>query len=181
MKALAFDPGAHCGWTAARQEKLGHLPEALGVGVLDRGVAEGRDDRVAEALELLMRFKPDVVFVETVNFVYAREGFGADMGGHLVRAARLGGRLYQLAEDHGFPVAEVAAERWRKCIVGNARAENSQIKQVVLVRYGNWPKVSNNHERDGGGLCLFGLEAVLRVGSEAFTSDTLKIAVEAFS
>lgn len=181
LKALAFDPGAHCGWTAARLEKFGHLHEALGIGQLDRVSESGRDLRVAEALDLLMRFQPDVVFVETVLFVVPRPGMGSDMAGHLSRTARLGGRLYQLAEDHGFAVAEVTAERWRKVIAGHAQADNARIKQSVLSHYGNWPRQSNNHERDAGGLCAFGLEAALRVfrNGTPLTSETLQAAVEA--
>jgi Holliday junction resolvasome RuvABC endonuclease subunit len=181
VKALAFDPGAHCGWTAAQQLVPGQRPEALGVGILDRKLPSGSDARVAEALELMARFQPDVIFVETVLFVVPRAGLGADMAGHLSSSARLGGRIYQAAEDHGYPVAEVTAERWRKCIVGNARAENADIKRVVLVRYSNWPGRTNNHERDAGGLCAFGLEAALMARRAAFTSELLQNAVEALS
>lgn len=181
MKALSFDPGAHCGWTAAHADKLGQLPEALGIGILDRTHTSGRDARVAEALDLLLRFQPDVVFVETVHFVVPRPGMGSDMAGHLSSAARLGGRLYQLAYDHGFAVAEVTAERWRKIIAGSAQAENARIKGAVLLRYGNWPTTSNNHERDAGGLCAFGLEAAIRAfrNGAPLTSEALQAAVEA--
>lgn len=162
MKGMSFDPGKYCGWSAGQQRVLGERANLLGCGILDRGFSAGRDDRVEEALDLLMRFQPDVVFVETVSFVVPREGFGTDMAGNLVRAATLGGRLYQLAKDHGFEVHEVAAEAWRKAIVGKSTAENAEIKPLVIVRYLNWPPVSNNHERDAGGLLSYGLERELR-------------------
>ncbi len=162
MKGVSFDPGADCAWSAGELAKPGQRVHLLGMGVLDRGIAEGRDDRVAEARDLLARFNPDVVLVETVLFVVDRAGLGAHMAGHLVRAARLGGRLYQLAEDHGFAVEEVAAETWRRFVVGKSTAENAEIAPVVKMRFANWPKKSNNHERDAGGLLVYGLERALR-------------------
>lgn len=174
MKGMSFDPGAHCGWAAGEQHRPGERVEALGCGVLDRGISDGIDDRVAEAYDLIARFRPDVILVETVSFVFPREGFGPDMAGNLVRASRLGGRIYQLSEDHGYPTAEVSAEQWRKAIVGKASPENNEITPVIMARYLNWPKRSNNHERDAGGLLAFGLDAVLRTRARIITSALLR-------
>lgn len=162
MKGMSFDTGKHCAWTAGRLDMPGARVELLGCGELDRGFDQGRDDRVAEALDLLVRFEPDIVFVETVFDVFEREGLTANMAGHLVRAARLGGRIYQLAEDHGFRAEEIAAETWRLRIVGKRSPENREITPVVKLRFLNWPKSSNNHERDAGGLLAYGLDKALR-------------------
>lgn len=160
MRGLSFDPGASCGFVVADHVSPGSRATLVACGVLDHGTDS---ERIAEAFALLTKYAPDVIFVESVHFVVPRAGFGSDMAGHLVRAAKLGGRLMQLAMDHGFAAEEVSAEEWRKCMVGTATPENAEIAPVILMRFSNWPQRSNNHERDAGGLCLYGLERALRL------------------
>lgn len=162
MKALAFDPGKHAGWAVADLAAAGARGVAVACGILDRGIADGRDERVAEGIDLIARHCPDLVLVETVDFVVARERFGADMAGHLVRAARLGGRLFQAAIDHGFEAQEVSAEEWRRALTGTGQPENKAIAEVIRLRYANWPAKSNNHERDAAGLALYGADRAMR-------------------
>jgi hypothetical protein len=157
---MSFDPGAHCAFVVADHVSPGSRAKLVACGILDHGTD---NERIAEAFALLTKYAPDVVFVEAIRFVVPRAGFSTDMAGHLLFAAKLGSRILQLALDHGFAAEEVSAEEWRKCMVGSATPENAEITPVILMRYANWPKQSNNHERDAGGLCLYGLERALRL------------------
>ncbi len=156
MKAMGFDPGKRAAWLAMERAKVG-AGLVLGCGMLDRIGPLGEDQRVAEAVDFMIRFEPEVVGVETVTDVYAREGFGPHMAGHLLRAARLGGRIFQAATDHGFHAVEITAERWRKWLVNSRQARNPKIRQAMRVRFKNWPG-GNEHEADAGGVALMAAE-----------------------
>lgn len=159
MRGLSFDPGERCAFVVGDQACAGQKATLISCGILDRA---SDDARIAEAHGLLVKYEPDIVFVETVGFVVARVGFSPDMAGHLVAATELAGRLRQLALDHGFVAEKIRAEEWRKQIVGTATPTNAQITPVIRLRFHNWPAQSNNHERDAGGLFLYGIERALR-------------------
>ena len=162
MRSIGFDPGKHAGWTALELPRAGARANLLGRGILSRGIADGIDHRVEEALELMLRFEIDLVGVEAVDFVVGRKGFGPNMAGHLMRAARLGARIYQVALDHGFAAENVTAELWRRWLVGSPQADNPAIAATMRVRIADGSSRSNNHERDGSGVALFVAERALR-------------------
>jgi len=155
MRVIGFDPGAHLGWVALDVARPGARAAWIAAGVL-RGEA-----RVRLALELYIEHQPDAVIVEAVEAVYGRDRFGAGMASALLAAERLGGRLYQLAEDHGIPAHTITAAQWRKAITGNGRATDEAIKAAILLRCAGWPKRSNAHERDAAGVAIVGAEQVI--------------------
>jgi len=163
VKALGYDPGSKKPGWCALEAVTGARVVLLGCGILDRRGPKGEDQRVEEALDHFPRFQPDLIGVETVDHVFGRKGFGPHMAGHLLRAGRQGARIYQAAIDHGYDAHEVAAEAWRRWLVGSPQADNPAILATVRVRVRGWPADATNHEADAAGVALFVLSrAMLR-------------------
>jgi Holliday junction resolvasome RuvABC endonuclease subunit len=161
VRAFGLDPGKSAAWLVLDLASPGARARLLGCGTLDRGIAEGRDDRPEEAIDLFARFEVDVVGVETVDFVAGREGFGPHMAGHLVRAGRIGAKVYQAAKDYGYRAHEYEAEAWRRWLVGSAQSGNPAILATMKVRLIGFPADATDHEADAGGVALFTAERAL--------------------
>lgn len=155
MRAFGLDPGKNAAWFVLDLEAPMMRARGIACGTLDRGIADGRDERADEAVEILGRYEVEVVGIETVEFVVGREGFGPHMAGHLLRAARIGGKVYQGARCYGYDVRELEAEVWRRWLVGSAQAGNPSILATMKTRVVGFPADATDHEADAAGVALF--------------------------
>lgn len=111
----------------------------------------------------------DVLAIERVQgLVYSSKGNGAS--GHLIETADFAGELRGTGRtiarfgDGSKRVTSFTAREWRKAIVGKPNPENREVTPVVLRMVNGWPKRSNNHERDAGGVAIFGALVVANFG-----------------
>lgn len=131
MLALGIDPGTlHLGWGLVSREgsRLRHLAH----GVIHLQGARPLSARllgIADALtELMATHRPEVASVESLFFHKDPQA-----------AAKLGharGVVLLCAERAGVPIAEYAPARVKRTIVGNGRADKSQVAHMVRVMLG---------------------------------------------
>lgn len=106
---------------------------------------------------------PFVVTVERADKAIARHGFGSNMGTGIVRASWLGGEIASIARSifGARNVWTVNEEKWRNALIGGAprardEKEDHVIARVLPSAISGWPESSNNHNRDSGGVAVFG-------------------------
>ena len=158
-RVAGFDGGKKTGWSVLDVPMHAHeLPVFVACGILDRS------RRAEEAGEIIRRYGVELVGLERVLNVHPKDGgIGASMASHLLRAAEITGEIRNEARHCGCPVNWCQAREWRKVIVGKANAEPARITAAIKLRIPGWPRVSNGHERDGGGVALWtGLTAEIR-------------------
>ena len=152
MKVLGIDPGGSTGW--ALLDTTDPTPARyLASGELDA------DDPPAHLARLLAEHRPELVAIEKVGSVYAKDGFGTRMAGNLYDAGWTGGRLYDRAAALGYHVVTVEAPDVRRAFQVRAPKgkANAMVECVLRLRVPSWPPPlkTNNHERDAALAALF--------------------------
>jgi Holliday junction resolvasome RuvABC endonuclease subunit len=153
---LALDPGMTTGYAAVRSpgDKL---------MVLGSDRTEKRDEILGLARDLIKRVEPEVVLVETIDGYLHGDTAGAKLL-HLTRAADFGGAVIGLCAGLGVPCVGVSARTWRRALTGRVSPTNPEIAVALatILRRNGLDK-TNNHERDGLGLALYGARSPQRV------------------
>jgi Holliday junction resolvasome RuvABC endonuclease subunit len=146
---LAFDPGMTTGYAAVRSPG-----DQLAVLGSDR--TETRDEILGLARDLIKRVEPEVVLVEAIDGYNHGDTAGAKLM-HLTRAADFAGSVIGLCAGLGVRCVGVSARTWRRTIVGQTSPTNAEIAVALstILRRNGLDK-TNNHERDGLGLALYG-------------------------
>lgn len=75
-------------------------------------------------------------------------------------AAGMARAAYEITRDVRQGLSEVPAPEWRRWIVGKPNASNAEVAVAVKARIPSWPKQSNNHERDAGGMAIYAAQVV---------------------
>lgn len=79
----------------------------------------------------------------------------AARGPELLRAAKVGGALVQVAKARGIQVVETNATEVRKALCRRPNAGDAEVKMMVYLRVIDWPKISNSHQRDAAAAAVF--------------------------
>ncbi|MGE0792468.1 MAG: crossover junction endodeoxyribonuclease RuvC [Sandaracinaceae bacterium] len=155
MIIVAFDPGAPTtGWCAvdARGGKGRPVTTTFWAG----GVVESQPQAIHELLATRQRVdveRIDVVAVERLEgFAFPSKGPGIVSG--LIAGSRAAGVTAAIAWSLGIRVVEMTANTWRRLVLGRPAATDALIANVIPRLVHGWPKRSNVHVRDAGGLAL---------------------------
>lgn len=147
-RILAFDPGStRSGWCLVVSNDARPV-------VVDFVAAGEVDSTSPEVCALLGELQPGVVAVEVLRGI-AYPAKGAGIVGNLASASFAAGLIAGLATpvcDEA--VVEMTAREWRGSVLGKPNASDQAIAVVVPRLVRGWPKRSNVHERDAGGLAL---------------------------
>lgn len=146
---LGLDPGSSStGW--ALVDTRGGAGRPIITTYLDAGAVASTAEMVAG---LLSMYSPDAVAVEKLEGIaYASKGPGIVAG--LVSSAHAAGVIVGVASALGHHVEQLTARDWRRLVLGQPAATDQQIARVIPTLVRGWPKRSNVHERDAGGVAL---------------------------
>lgn len=103
--------------------------------------------------------------VEFSDQLHVQHGAGEAaqfIGTELIRASWIWVLVYERATRAGIRVRRVRAATWRAKVAGRARKHRGEaelIPAAVRAGFANWPgpRVTNDHERDAGGIVLYDL------------------------
>ena len=140
MIVLGYDPGAATGWSVVDCSKPA-APRLVSFGVADGAPEELPVGAIG------------LVAVETVVSVYSRERFGAGMATALVNAARIEGRIIEMAKRAGIAVVQCTAGDWRKALTGKRAPSDAEVKARLGLRLA-LPRCSA-HVRDAVGVAIY--------------------------
>lgn len=144
---LALDPGStSSGWCLVEASRS----RAINVRALAMGEVESTPNALRE---LLVERLPDVVAVEVLRGI-AYPSKGAGIVGNLVSSSFAAGVIVGLARAFELAVVEMPAVQWRRAVLGKANASDREIAWTIPRLVDEWPKRSNAHERDAGGLAV---------------------------
>lgn len=150
MIITGFDPGSNkTGWCSLDVRGGGTVP--VEATFFEAGIVASEPYELAELLRAL---KPEVVAIEKLEGFAFGGGKGPGVVSALVASSRVAGMLSGLAYAAQIEAVEMTALVWRKLVIGNASAKDVQIADVVPARVHGWPKRSNAHTRDAGGVAL---------------------------
>lgn len=142
MIVLGIDTGSS--ETAYARIRLGERgAEFEGCGIVEstravlRGVLEMTHDRLA---------------IEKHGLVFRVGG-----ASHMVQSSDVAGMVYGLSTLDEDYIQRITAVDWRTEIGLGRNPSNAQVKEVVTGNVRDWPKRSNEHERDACGVALAAL------------------------
>lgn len=151
LRVLGIDPGRRVGVALLEMTKAGHAS-----GVRLATWTDESDSRLSdELLREVMRADIDVVGVERVERVHGSARMGSSYAEGLARGNWIGGLLAGLARAQQVRVVTVEAREWRQALVGSRTASDAQVASMVRLRVANWPRRSNEHERDAAGVAIW--------------------------
>lgn len=128
MRVLAFDPGyGRTGWGVVERSDRAPGFAACGFGVIETASGQAIALRLAElaaaAAELVARFAPDQLVMETLFF-----GRNHTTAAGVYQAQ---GVLLSIAGNRCLPVIELSPNTIKSVITGGGRADKSQVTQMV--------------------------------------------------
>lgn len=150
MKILGIDPGPHlCGWMTIERG-------ARGEGL--RYVAHGAiDARRAALVELLEAEQPNAVAIERPKWQDHKRNPVATraIASNLIETNYVVARFAEIAStEFGLKVLEMPAQTWRLGLLSTRSPSDAQIKRALASLLRGLPKVTNAHNRDGGGVAI---------------------------
>lgn len=175
MRSVGIDPGSrHVAITVIDVDAFG----AEYVNFADLDVGEQIDDPALARIRLsaatfLFANVPDpadsIVTVERVKEVHKVrrfdpaggkiEGVSVKMIAYMLASEWIGGEIASAARsmfgEHAHRIGTCGRSEWSRAIVKH-RATDNDVAKVVTAAIKGWPKRSNAHHRDGGGIALFG-------------------------
>lgn len=136
MRVLGVDVGATCGLVMLHFDGM----SATWIG--------DESTRDPFASPLLFNGLQDLVVVEGIGNIYARDRFNVGMATALKNAARLAGRFEQWARDREIDFEETTAREARSRMCGRPNAKDRDVADVVRARVAHLPTRTSAHVRD---------------------------------
>jgi hypothetical protein len=119
-------------------------------------------DRLADELvETMTSYGVERLVLEHVDSVHIDPDnlrAASSIATNLVRSTWVGTEISVRARHVGIEVVRVRPATWRARVAGRGskNAETELIPNAVRAGFFGWPDDANEHERDAGGLCLYG-------------------------
>jgi len=158
MRTIAVDVGKCCGWSVLEVPQIGRAT-VVAMGELDAG------REAVEFGELIAKYAPTRAAIEAPIEPYiggkAADGTPAQRRSILISllwCSRLAGKLEREAESKGVRVEVVDAAHIRRAFGIRGEDESAidrAVKAHVKMMVSNWPKQSNDHERDSAAAGLY--------------------------
>lgn len=158
MRTIAIDVGKCCGWSVLEVPKIGRAT-VVAMGELDGG------REAVEFGELIAKYAPARAAIEAPIEPYinskAADGTPAQRRSILISllwCSRLAGKLEREAESKGLRVEVVDAAHVRRAFGIRGEEESAidrAVKAHVKMMVSNWPKQSNDHERDSAAAGMY--------------------------
>ena len=158
MRIISVDVGKRCGWSVLDVPNIGRATVAA-MGELDA------NREAVEFGELIAKYAPTRATIEAPIEPYvnskAADGTPAQRRSILISllwCSRLAGKLEREAELKGLRVEVVDAAHVRRAFGirgANTTSSDRAVKAHVKMMIVNWPKQSNDHERDSAAAGLY--------------------------
>lgn len=151
MKVLGVDPGPHlCGWMAIVRGARGEAMRYSAHGAID--------SRRDAFVELLDEVQPDAVAIERPKWHNDSDRNAVAMraiASNLIETSYVVARFAEIAvTEYGLKLLEIPAQTWRLGVIGSRSPSDAQIKRALTALLRGLPKVTNAHNRDGGGVAI---------------------------
>lgn len=143
MIVFSADPGDVVGWSLVDLSKPSRPRLILG----------GTERNIESLRGFFPGMKFDLVAIESVSAMYARERFGIAMANKLLHSARVEESIARIARDSGYKIATCTASEWRTSLIGDASPKDATIKAVLRRRVENVG--GNAHVFDAVGVACF--------------------------